>query len=161
MIAPQTVSQQLVGLFNDALAQLNIDASYLESDITFAAPVPYDPETIDASEPESANTTIDATVGEGLEQIAYRLHYCRLDLGFLASKTDDFFEAALDTTPTAHALLNEISAALGMPVTVDDIEDTPLTDVTATDANLLVVAKATSLGFRGQVSMTVMAPVVP
>jgi len=158
MSNPKPINEQLVDLFNAALAQSGVETTYVLADLTFQAPVAYDPETIDTNEPESANTSIECTAGEGLEQINYRLHYCRLDLAHLVSLRDDFFEGSVAPGTTAHDLLAEISETLGIAVTADDIEDTAQTDVTAEDAKLLIKAKAASLAFRGEVSVTVLAP---
>lgn len=157
MSNPKPINEQLVDLFNAALAQSGIETEYDVADLTFQAPVAYDPETIDENEPESANTSIECTAGEGLEQITYRLHYCRLDLATLASRKEDFFVGSLAGGTSAHDLLAEISEALGIAVTAADIDDTALSAVTAEEAKLVVTAKAGSLAFRGTTTFTVLA----
>lgn len=160
MSNPKPIKEQLVDLFNAQLAASGIETEYLLADLTFAAPTAYDPETIDASEPESANTFVLVTAGEDFTQVQYNLHYCRLDLGHLVSVRDDFFEGSVAPGTTAHDLLAELSEAFGFPVTAEDIEDTALTDLTAEDAKLVVTALPTSLSFRGTATVTVLAPEV-
>lgn len=158
MSNPKPINEQLVDLFNAQLAASGIEVEYEVADLTFGTPTAYDPETIDASEPESANTWIDVTAGEGLEQVTYRLHYCRLDLGHLVSLRDDFFEGSIAAGTSAHDLLTELSEACAIPVTAADVDDTALSSVTAEDAKLVLTAKADSLAFRGTATFTVLAP---
>jgi hypothetical protein len=158
MSNPKPIKEQLVDLFNVKLVESGIEAEYVEADLTFAAPTAYDAETIDLNEPESANTFVLVTAGEGLTEVQYNLHYCRLDLAHLVSLREDFFAGSIAAGTTAHDLLDELSEAFGFPVTVDDVEDTALTNVTAEDATLVVTAKATSLSFTGTVAVTVLAP---
>lgn len=144
MSQPLPIKEQLVILFNTRLAESGISTEYEEEDLTFAAPEAYDPGTIDESEPESANTSVLVTAGEGLEQVQYRLHYCRLNLARLASIRAASIE--IDGSPTStHDLLAEVSAHIKFELTEDDVSDELIDDSIVT-----LIAEETSLSVIGQ-----------
>lgn len=148
MSQPLPIKEQLVDLFNARLAQSGISTEYVEQDLTFAAPEAYDPGTIDESEPESANTSVLVTAGEGLEQVQYRLHYCRLNLARLASIRADVIEIGMSPTST-YDILEAVSDHLKFVLTEDDVSD-ELIDVDI----VRLIADPTSLSVIGQCSFT-------
>jgi hypothetical protein len=148
MSQPVPIKEQLIDLFNARLLASGITTEYAEEDLTFGDPEAYDPETLDPAEPEGANTSILVTAGEGLEEIQYRLHYCRLDLARLASIRAD--EIEIDGSPTStHDLLEELSAHVKFELTEDDLSDELIEDDVVT-----LIAEATSLAVIGQASFT-------
>jgi hypothetical protein len=152
MSEPLPIKDQLVVLFNEKLAQSGIETEYVLNDLVFGEPEAYDPDTIDPAEPEGANTSILVTAGEGLEQIEYRLHYCRLDLARLASIRSHGIAIVGEPTST-HDLLTELSAHVKFELTEDDIDDLLIEDNVVS-----LVALSTSLAVIGQTSFTIALP---
>lgn len=149
---PVPIKEQIVVLFNEQLADSGIDTEYDAEDLTFGDPIPYEPGTVDPSEPEAINTRITVTAGEGLETITYQLHYTRLDLATLASiRAPEVVGTGSETS--THDLLEALSEHLHFELTEDDLED----DLIEGDGELTVVlrAKVDSLAVTGQTSLIV------
>lgn len=145
MSNPLTTKEKLVELFNAQLAASGIDTEYTEEDLVFSAPVAYEPGTFDANEPEAANTSIVVTAGTGLEQIVYRLHYCRLSLARLFAPRAQTI-ALEDAPTTAHSAIDEVSELIEFELTTADVAATAVANnrltYTALAASLSVVGSA-------------------
>ncbi len=145
---PKPIDEQLLDLFNAALAQSGNSTEYALEDLTFGTPVAYDPETIDPSEPEAHNTSLLVTAGEGLEQVTYNLHYTRLSLERLFAPRDP--ELLVSAVPdTTYPILEDISEHIGFVLSEDDVEDLEIVNgtvtVTAVPESLAVFGSATIL----------------
>jgi hypothetical protein len=149
MSQPIPIKAQLLDLFNDRLLVSGIDTQYTLQDLTFGVPEPYDVGTLDPAEPEGANTSILVTAGEGLTQIQYRLHYCRLDLSRLGSIRPDVMIVSITPTST-HDLLEDLTTHVKFLLTEDDLIDAPIAEDTVT-----LTAKPTSVGVIGETSFMV------
>lgn len=149
MSNPKPIKEQLVDLLNAQLAANGIETEYDLADLTFGAPEAYDPETIDESEPESANTSVLVTYGEGFEQVQYRLHYCRLDIATLLAPREASFLVEEEPTST-HDVLTEVSEHVNFELTAADLVDSAVTAGVVT-----IKAAPGSFAVRGEGSLEV------
>lgn len=146
MSNPLTTKQKLIELFNAQLLASGITTEYDEADLTFSAPIAYEPGTVDENEPEAANTSIVVTAGTGLEQIVYRLHYCRLNLARLFEPRAE--SIALEASPAnTHAALDDVSELIEFELATTDVANTAVSGgiitFTALATSLAVVGAAT------------------
>lgn len=155
MSNPKPIKEQLIDLLNAALAQQGNPTVYVEADLTFGRPVAYDEGTVDTSEPDSFNTSIEVTAGEGLTEVKYRLHYHRYDLAHLASLRPSTINAALATESSTHDVLALINTHYGVPLLADDLEDDLFESVDADSYRVLLNATADSLGVIGSAALVI------
>lgn len=152
MSNPMTITEQLVELFNNALAQSGNSTEYTEEDLTFAAPVAYEEGTVDESEPEAHNTSVLVTAGEDFTQVTYNLHYHRLNLERLFAPREPSIEVAV-LPATTHDILEELSEHVGFELTETDVQDLPIANGVIT-----VRAVAASLAVMGEAQILVTEP---
>lgn len=147
---------------DDFLARLNAAnaTSYTVADFTFGVP-----QALSGTwqgQATSHNTAIRITAKPGSAYQGTRtLTYDRLKLESLTANNVPGFRCSAYNITSVHALLPMLLYWTGIQFTTDDLEDLPLTDNGDNTKNTTLKAKTTSLGWVGEIGLTVVTGAAP